>query len=89
MNMSKKPSMLNLFNAMSPTKKRIIASGIIGNFLENFDFMLCAFLAQFIALTFFPTDSMSNNIFNTFSIFFIGYLSRPLGGLIIGLYADK
>lgn len=89
MNISKETSMSNPFKTMSPVKKRIIASGIIGNFLENFDFMLCAFLAQFIAITFFPTDSMTNNIFNTFSIFFIGYLSRPLGGLLIGLYADQ
>ncbi|MDI1353147.1 MAG: MFS transporter [bacterium] len=81
--------MSNPFKTMSSTKKRIIASGIIGNFLENFDFMLCAFLAQFIAITFFPSDSMTNNIFNTFSIFFIGYLSRPIGGLLIGLYADQ
>jgi MHS family proline/betaine transporter-like MFS transporter len=79
----------NPFKALSSSQKRIIASGVIGNFLENFDFMLCAFLAQFIAITFLPSDSMANNVFNTFSIFFIGYLSRPLGGLLIGLYADQ
>lgn len=79
----------NLLSRLSPTKKRIIASGVIGNFLENFDFMICAFLAQFIAMTFFPADSVANSIFNTFSIFFIGYLSRPIGGLLIGLYADQ
>lgn len=79
----------NPIKTLSPTKKRIIASGVIGNFLENFDFMICAFLAQFIAVTFLPSNSVTNNIFNTFSIFFIGYLSRPLGGLLIGLYADQ
>lgn len=73
----------------TPTKKRILASGVIGNFLENFDFMLCAFLVQFIAATFLPSDSTSNNIFNTFCIFLIAYLSRPIGGLLIGLYADQ
>lgn len=79
----------NPLRALSSTQKRIIASGVIGNFLENFDFMLCAFLAQFIAMTFLPSNSMDNNIFNTFSIFFIGYLSRPVGSLLIGLYADQ
>lgn len=71
------------------TKKRIIASGVIGNLLENFDVMICAFLAPFIANTFFSPNSITNNIFNTFSIFFIGYLSRPIGSLLIGLYADQ
>ena len=83
---------LNVFNALrqlSHMKKRIIASGIIGNFLENFDVMMCAFLAQFIARTFFPANSLEHNIFNTFCIFFIGYLSRPIGSLLIGLYADQ
>ena len=82
-------TVFNPFMTLNSTQKRIIASGVIGNFLENFDFMLCAFLAQFIAMTFLPPSSMVNNVFNIFSIFFIGYLSRPLGGLLIGLYADQ
>ncbi|MBA2650769.1 MAG: MFS transporter [Tatlockia sp.] len=83
---------INMFNAikqLSRTNRRIIASGVIGNLLENFDVMICAFLAQFIALTFFPSNSLENNIINTFSIFLIGYLSRPIGSLLIGLYADQ
>lgn len=84
-----KTARYNPFKALSSPQKRIIASGVIGNFLENFDVMLCAFLAQFIAITFFPSDTIANNMFNTFSIFFIGYLSRPIGGLLIGLYADQ
>ena len=79
----------SLLKTLSATQKRIIASGVIGNFLENFDFMLCAFLAQYIAITFLPSNSPTNNIFNTFIIFFISYLSRPIGGLLIGLYADQ
>lgn len=79
----------NHFKTISSSKKRIIASGVIGNFLENFDFMLCAFLAQYIAMTFLPSSNISNNVFITFSIFFIAYLSRPMGGLLIGLYADQ
>lgn len=78
-----------LLTTYSTVDKRIIASAIIGNLLENFDVMICAFLAQFIAITFFPTNSITNNIFYTFSIFFVGYLSRPIGSLIIGLYADQ
>ena len=70
-------------------KKQMIASGVIGNFLENFDIMLCIFLAHFIALTFFPSSSLENGVFNTFVVFLISYLSRPIGSLIIGIYADK
>ena len=69
--------------------RKIIASGVIGNLLENFDVMLCAFLAQFIAKTFFPSNSLNDNLLHTFGVFLIGYLSRPIGSLVIGLYADQ
>ncbi|HSW68792.1 MAG TPA: MFS transporter [Gammaproteobacteria bacterium] len=71
------------------TKKLIIISGIVGNFLEQYDIMICAFLAQTISLTFFPAASADKNLFNTFYIFLAGYLARPLGSLLIGLYADQ
>ncbi|MBY0542722.1 MAG: MFS transporter [Sphingobacteriaceae bacterium] len=91
MNAAKKSetTLFKVLKELSPTKKRIIASGVIGNLLENFDVMICAFLAQFIAMTFFPANTLENNIFNTFSVFLIGYLSRPMGSLLIGLYADQ
>jgi len=91
MNTTFKPSnsTFNMIKQLSQTKRRIIASSVIGNLLENFDVMICAFLAQFIAITFFPSNSFENNIFNTFIIFFIGYLSRPIGSILIGLYADQ
>lgn len=81
--------MVKKLKTYSRTNRLIIASGVIGNMLENFDVMICAFLAQFIAVTFFPSNSLENNIFNTFAIFCIGYLSRPIGSLFIGLYADQ
>jgi uncharacterized PurR-regulated membrane protein YhhQ (DUF165 family) len=64
---------------MSSTKKRIIASGVIGNFLENFDFMLCAFLAQFIAITFFPSGSMANRACLQFAL--TTYVPRLVRGI--------
>ena len=81
--------MIKLLKNYSHTDKLIVASGVIGNMLENFDVMLCAFLAQIIATTFFQPNSLENNIFYTFSVFLIGYLSRPIGSLFIGLYADQ
>jgi len=81
--------MLNILKQLTNTKKRIILSAIIGNMLENFDVMICAFFAQKIAVTFFPSNSVQNNIINTFCIFLISYLSRPIGSLLIGLYSDQ
>lgn len=81
--------MLRFFRNNPNINKRIILSGIIGNLLESFDIMICAYLAQTLSQTFFPPDSASKNLFYTFLVFLAGYLSRPLGSLIIGLFADQ
>lgn len=70
-------------------QKRIFATGIIGNLLETYDLVICAFMSQIIALTFFSTDSGIKGILNTFYILLVGYLSRPIGSIIIGLFADQ
>ncbi len=81
--------MLRILSHYSRTDKLILASGAIGNFLENFDVMICAFFANSLATTFFPENSPTTNLFYTFNIFLLGYIFRPLGSLLIGLYADQ
>lgn len=74
----------------SRTTKFIIASGVVGGLLETFDVMLCAFFAQFIAVAFLPPQhSQKNYLFSIFNIFLIGFLSKPIGSLLIGLHADQ
>ncbi len=72
----------------SSTEKRIFASGVIGNLLEMYDVTICVFMSQILASTFFPTENKATNLFNVFILFFISYLSRPLGSVILGLFAD-
>lgn len=67
------------------TQALILTSGAIGNFLEAYDVMICAFLAKILSLTFFPT----NSLLPVFYIFLVGYLSRPIGSLIVSLYGDS
>ncbi len=81
--------MLNIFKKYSKNDKRIIVSGIIGNLIDSYDVVICIFLAQILAINFFPEDSMEKNLMSTFHIFFIGYMSRPIGSLIFGLFSDQ
>lgn len=67
----------------------MIASGLIGNLLEAFDVMICAFFSQIIAEIFFPPMSSLSKLFYIFNVFLVGYLSRPIGSLLISLYADQ
>lgn len=68
---------------------KIIAACSIGNFLEWYDIVLYSYVAVYISKVFFPTGSETASLLLTFGTFFVGYLIRPIGALILGAYADK
>ncbi len=67
---------------------------IIGNMLEWFDFGIFAFMTPIISGVFFPVDpkipgSEINAILATTAIFGAGFLMRPIGAIVLGLYGDR
>lgn len=61
---------------------------IFGNTLEWYDFVLYGSLAPFIAHHFFPTKNSLVSLMLTFAVFAVGFLMRPLGGMIFGHFGD-
>ena len=58
--------------------------------LAAFDFLVYVKLAEVISTIFFPaSDSTSLTQLKIIGLMSVGYLSRPLGGLLIGRYGDK
>lgn len=67
-------------------RNRIFAtSGVI---IEWYDFMIYGLLATTIQQVFYPTDNASIGLILTFATFAIGYLARPIGGLVLGRLGD-
>jgi MFS transporter, MHS family, citrate/tricarballylate:H+ symporter len=60
-----------------------------GNFLEQFDFFLFGFYATAIAKAFFPSDNETASLLNTFGVFWLGALMRPVGAIVLGAYIDR
>jgi MHS family citrate/tricarballylate:H+ symporter-like MFS transporter len=60
-----------------------------GNFLEQFDFFLFGFYARYIAAAFFPAENETAALLNTFGVFWLGALMRPVGAIILGAYIDR
>jgi MFS transporter, MHS family, citrate/tricarballylate:H+ symporter len=60
-----------------------------GNFLEQFDFFLFGFYAPYIAKAFFPSENETAALLNTFGVFWLGALMRPVGAVVLGAYIDK
>jgi MHS family proline/betaine transporter-like MFS transporter len=70
-------------------RTRAIAAATIGNALEWFDIAIYALFAVYIGRNFFPANDPGVELIQTFAVFGISYLIRPLGGLVLGAYADK
>ena len=72
-------------------RRRIVSifGGSIGNLIEWYDFYIYNFFALYFAKSFFPNASPTVQLLNTFGIYAIGFLIRPVGGWVLGTYADR
>jgi MHS family alpha-ketoglutarate permease-like MFS transporter len=66
-----------------------IFGGSIGNLIEWYDFYVYNFFALYFAKSFFPNADPTVQLLNTFGIYALGFLIRPVGGWILGAYADQ
>jgi MHS family proline/betaine transporter-like MFS transporter len=68
--------------------QRALWAAAIGNLLEWYDFGVYGFLAVLIATNFFPGSDPTTALLKSFAAFGVGFLARPLGGIIIGRLGD-
>ncbi|MGV9799618.1 MFS transporter [Mycobacterium sp. NPDC003449] len=69
--------------------RRVVTAGVIGQLVEYYDYGLYALLAVHIGRTFFPEASDGAQLLAAFAIFGVGFLARPLGGVILGPLGDR
>ncbi|CAJ0721330.1 Proline/betaine transporter [Ralstonia edaphis] len=70
-------------------RRRAIVATVIGNGLEWFDFTAYSFFAVIIAKLFFPTGNELSSLLLAVATFGVGFFMRPVGGILIGIYADR
>ena len=68
---------------------RAIIAASVGNLLEWFDFSVYALFAIYIGANFFPAGDPGANLVKAFLVFGLGFVVRPLGSVIIGMYGDR
>ncbi|MGK5594025.1 MAG: MFS transporter [Parachlamydiaceae bacterium] len=61
----------------------------LGNVLEHHDKALFGLLIPYIGQKFFASSEPVNLLFKAYSALFIGMLMRPLGGILLGILADR
>ena len=72
-----------------PGKTRAIVATSIGNMLEWYDFTVYALFAGYIAGNFFPSHDANTRLLETFLVFGLGFVVRPLGAVLIGDFGDR
>lgn len=66
-----------------------IVGGSLGNLVEWYDWYVYSAFTLYFAGVFFPADNQTVQLLNTAGIFAIGFLMRPVGGWLMGTYADR
>ncbi|WP_246799572.1 MFS transporter [Bradyrhizobium sp. CCBAU 51753] len=57
--------------------------------LEFYDFITYSFFAIQIGHTFFPTQSEYSSLMLSLVTFGAGFITRPIGGVVLGIYSDR
>jgi MHS family alpha-ketoglutarate permease-like MFS transporter len=68
---------------------RSIFSGSVGNLVEWYDWYAYSAFAIYFAPHFFPKGDATAQLLDAAAVFALGFLMRPLGGWLMGLYADR
>ena len=68
---------------------RHILAAVMGNALEFYDFITYSFFAIQIGHAFFPSKDSYVSLLASLGVFGAGFFTRPLGGWLLGWYADK
>jgi len=66
-----------------------VAAVVAGNAIEFYDFVTYAFFATQIGHTFFPSHTPGVSLLASLATFGAGFLTRPLGALVIGRLGDR
>ena len=78
-------------SASAETRQRIraIFGGSVGNLVEWYDWYTYSAFALYFASAFFPAGNATAQLLNTAAVFAVGFFMRPVGGWLLGRYADR
>ncbi|RPF30836.1 MFS transporter [Streptomyces sp. TLI_185] len=73
-------------------ERRVVSNilrGSIGNLIEWYDWYAYTAFSVYFAAVFFPSGDQTAQLLNTAAVFAVGFLMRPIGGWVLGRYADR
>lgn len=83
------PATLDTAEKRTSVPAKHIAAVVVGNALEFYDFLNYSFFAVFIGRAFFPSSSPTASVLASLGTFGVGFVTRPIGGVVIGRMGDR
>lgn len=72
------------------TVNRVVASSLIGATIEWYDFFLYGVMASVVFnRLYFPAEDALTSLMLAYATFAVGFLTRPIGGIIFGHFGDR
>lgn len=75
--------------SMTRKQRRAIFAAALGTIVEFTDWIVYATFAPFFSHHFFPANDQRVSLLSTFAIFAVGFVMRPVGGAVLGAFADR
>jgi MHS family alpha-ketoglutarate permease-like MFS transporter len=75
--------------AQRPHRLRSIIGGSAGNLVEWYDWYVYSAFTLYFAPSFFPSGNRTTELLSAAAVFAVGFLMRPIGAWLMGVYADR
>ncbi|MTH79728.1 MFS transporter [Paracoccus aestuariivivens] len=70
--------------------KKVVFASLVGSTIEWYDFFLYGVVAGIVFnKLYFPSDNETVSILMAYATFAVGFVARPLGGLVFGHFGDR
>ncbi len=75
---------------VTPAYRKLVVASSLGSVIEHYDFFVYAFTAPIVFDHFFfpKMDSVASQL-AVYATFAVGFVARPLGGMVFGHYGDR
>ncbi len=70
-------------------QKKAIVAATLGTVIEYTDWVIYATFATILSAKFFPRSDSITSLLAVFAVFAVGFIMRPIGGAVLGAFADR
>ncbi len=71
------------------TERKAIVAATLGTIVEYTDWVIYATFSSILAKQFFPAGNSLTALLSVLAVFAVGFLMRPIGGAVLGVFADR